>query len=130
MEEWVGRQWHRFITRAAAHEHADAAVELPAVKRSIELLFRAAGGAPAVRLADAAEARHGGPRDWLQRVAGSGTHATRARLEPEVLSLPPRLAVFPDAALNRALYLWLAAQAACLTPTSNFWKRKFFLFLP
>lgn len=119
MEEWVGRQWHRFITRAAAHEHADAAVELPAVKRSIELLFRAAGGAPAVRLADAAEARHGGPRDWLQRVAGSGTHATRARLEPEVLSLPPRLAVFPDAALNRALYLWLAAQAACLTPTGD-----------
>ena len=55
MEEWVGRQWHRFITRAAAHEHADAAVELPAVKRSIELLFRAAGGAPAVRLADAAD---------------------------------------------------------------------------
>ncbi|MDZ5457740.1 nitric oxide reductase activation protein NorD, partial [Azohydromonas lata] len=34
--------------------------------------------------------------------------------DSEVLALPPRLAVFPEAALNRALYLWLAALSAAV----------------
>src|SRR5690606_16595531 len=60
-----------------------------------------------------------GPRDWLQRIAGSGTHAATGRLEPEALSLPPTVAVFDDAALNRALYLWLAAMASVIVPSGD-----------
>ncbi|MCK6423688.1 MAG: VWA domain-containing protein [Burkholderiaceae bacterium] len=112
MEEWVGQQWHRFITRAAAREHAQAAVALPDMARAIGMLFRAGGGPGAVRLSSAAARRVGGTRGWLQRVAGSGTHAELPRLEAETLALPARIAVFPDAELNRALYLWLAALAA------------------
>ncbi|EGJ11063.1 nitric oxide reductase activation protein NorD [Rubrivivax benzoatilyticus] len=119
MEEWVGQHWHRFISRVADRRHADAAVTLPEVQRTITLMFRAGGGAPGLRFASATATRAGGPRGWLQRVAGSGTHAATARLDAEALSLPPEVAVFADAALNRRLYLWLAALAAHYTPTGD-----------
>jgi nitric oxide reductase NorD protein len=119
MEEWVGQQWHRFIHRAASRQHAHAVVHLPDVQRAIGMLFRAAGGAHGVRLAPATDSRSGGPRDWLQRIAGSGTHAATGRLETEALSLPPTVAVFDDVALNRALYLWLAAQGACIEASGD-----------
>lgn len=119
MEEWVGKQWDRFIRRAAHRQHDAAAVSLTQVQRSIGLMFRAAGGAPAVRVVPAGDTRVGGTRDWLQRVAGTGTHAATGRLEPEALSLPPVIAVHAEEALNRALYLWLAALAAHIVPSGD-----------
>ncbi|MBZ8138458.1 VWA domain-containing protein [Rubrivivax gelatinosus] len=119
MEEWVGQQWHRFISRAADRRHAAAAVTLAEAERTIALMFRAGGGAAGLRVAPAAARRAGGPRGWLQRVAGSGTHAATARLEPEALALPPEVAVFADAGLNRRLYLWLAALAASWQPRGD-----------
>ncbi|WP_157268037.1 nitric oxide reductase activation protein NorD [Azohydromonas aeria] len=112
MEEIVGAWWHRAVTRWADRSHPQAAVELAQVQRAIGMLFRGAGGAAAVRIAPAVERRSGGPRGWLQRMAGSGQRAALPRLEPEVLSLPPSIAVFAEAGLNRALYLWLAALSA------------------
>jgi nitric oxide reductase NorD protein len=100
------------VTRVADRSFPEAAVELPQVQRALGMLFRGAGGAGAVRIAPATERRSGGPRGWLQRLAGTDERAALPRLEHEVLALPPRLAVFPDAALNRALYLWLAALSA------------------
>lgn len=119
MEEWVGAQWHRFINKAASRQHAHAAVHLPEMQRAIGMLFRAGGGNHAVRVAPATDVRSGGPRGWLERIAGSGTHAATGRLEPEALSLPPTVAVFDDAALNRALYMWLAAMAAMIEPSGH-----------
>ena len=58
MEEWVGQQWDRFIRRAASRQHEAAAVALPDVQRSITLMFRAAGGAPTVRVAPALSLIH------------------------------------------------------------------------
>lgn len=119
MEEWVGKQWDRFIRRAAHRQHDAAAVSLNEVQRTLALMFRAAGGAHAVRLSPASERRVGGARDWVQRVAGTGTHAATGRLEPDALSLPPSIAVHADPALNRSLYLWLAALAAHIEPTGD-----------
>ncbi|OYU76654.1 MAG: VWA domain-containing protein, partial [Burkholderiales bacterium PBB5] len=116
MEAWIGEQWHRLITRAADRSHAAHAVSLGSVQRSVELLFRSAGGAPGVRVVPAAPARIGGPRDWLQRLAGTGQRAAVSQLDAETLALPPVIAVFDDAALNRDLYLWLAALAAGHVP--------------
>jgi nitric oxide reductase NorD protein len=116
MEEWIGRQWHRFITRAAEGQHVAAAVHLPEVERSLGLLFRAGGGAPGLKLATAGATRTGGPRGWLQQLAGSGTHSAVGQCSAQAWALPPTLAVFDDAALNRALYLWLAALAAHMRP--------------
>ncbi|MEX8518290.1 MAG: nitric oxide reductase activation protein NorD [Leptothrix sp. (in: b-proteobacteria)] len=116
MEEQVGLWWHRFVTQAAQTTHAEAAVPLDEVRRSITLLFRAGGGAAQVRIGEASERRAGGPRGWLQKLAGSGTHEALPVLQPELLALPPTLAMFAERALNRELYLWLAALAAVFEP--------------
>jgi nitric oxide reductase NorD protein len=116
MEAWIGERWHRFITSAADRSFAAQGVTLGTVQVPVGLLFRAAGGAPGVRVVPAAEARIGGPRGWLQRLAGSGTRAALTRLDGETLALPPLIAVFDDAAMNRDLYLWLAALAAVHEP--------------
>ncbi len=119
MEETVGRWWHHSVTRWASSGHPDARVTLAEMQRSIGVLFRAAGGAAATRLTAAAARQHGGTRSWLKKLAGSGQRADTAHLEPEVLALPPALAVFADATLNRDLYLWLALQSAGLQPTND-----------
>ncbi|MEJ6007135.1 VWA domain-containing protein [Paucibacter sp. AS339] len=112
MEEWIGQVWHRLISRAADPRHLAAAVNLKQMQRPIGLLFRAAGGSPAIRVGEAQAAQTGGPRGWLQRVAGVDGRVALARLETDVLSLPAQIAVFDQAALNRTLYLWLAALSA------------------
>ena len=119
MEEWVGQWWHRAISRAADRSHPAAAVTLEQMRRPIVTLFRAAGGDPALRLADAALQRHGGARGWLERIAGSGERAALATLDPQAIALPGQIAVFADAALNRDLYLWLAAAAALFEPRGD-----------
>ncbi len=121
MEEWVGERWHRFISKAAEREHQAAAVALDSVLRPATLLFRAAGGPGAVRLVPAGLARVGGPRDWLQRLAGSGLRAQRPQLDADTLALPPRIAVHAEAQLNRELYLWLAALAAAFERSGQGW---------
>jgi nitric oxide reductase NorD protein len=105
MEEWVGQQWHRVITRLAAPApNAAATVRLADMQRTLALMFRAGGGAPAVRLAPAGERGIGGPRGWLQRIGGGGRGAALAGLQDEVFALPPELAVFGTHALNRDSY--------------------------
>jgi nitric oxide reductase NorD protein len=112
MEERVGRWWHLAISRLASTEHADARVHLKQMEKSIGILFRSAGGAPSLRLTSASAQRVRAPGHWLQRIAGSATHAATAQLEPEVLALPATLAVFASRQLNRDLYLWLAMLSA------------------
>ncbi len=121
MEEWVGERWHRFITKAADKTYPQAAVRLEDVTRAVQMLFRAAGGDPLVRVAPATAQRIGGPRGWLQKVAGQGERAALSTLDLETLALPPVIAAFPDAVLNRDLYLWLAAQGACHAATPAGW---------
>ncbi|MCL1961783.1 MAG: VWA domain-containing protein [Desulfovibrionaceae bacterium] len=121
LEEWVGERWHGLITRAADATYPHAAVQLEQVQRAIAMLFRAAGGDALVRVAPAAAERIGGPRGWLQRVAGAGRRAALSTLDAETLALPSVLAVFDDAALNRDLYLWLAALSACHADVGGNW---------
>lgn len=116
MEERVGLWWHRWVTRAADRSHPQAAVTLEETTRAVTLLLRAAGGDAALRIAPAGLAKAGGPRGWLQRVAGSGTRSERAQLDAQALALPPTLSVFAERELNRDLYLWLAALAAVYEP--------------
>lgn len=119
MEEMVGRWWHNAVTRLAQGGNPESVIHLKDVQKSIGVLFRAAGGSPALRLAPASEQRSGGPRRWLQKVAGSGGRADTARLEPDVLALPASLCVFDNRTLNRDLYLWLAIQSAFFEHTGN-----------
>lgn len=121
MEEWVGGVWHRWITGAAENHFPDAAVSLAEMERHIGVLYRALGGDPGRRVSGAAATRHHGPRRWLSRLAGTHDRVALASLEPDVLRLPTCIDAFPKQALNRDLYLWLAALTACDVAPHDDW---------
>ena len=63
MEEWVGKLWHRWITKAAGGHYPDAAVALKTMERPLAIFFRALGGDAGLRVA-AATADVPGSRAW------------------------------------------------------------------
>ena len=121
MEEWVGSLWDRLITRAALREFPAAAVELNQVEKMLGVVFRSMGGDAGLRVGASQVERHQARRGWLERVAGSGDRVQHAGMDGETLRLPARIALFDDAALNRDLYVWLAALAAHDVPSDEDW---------
>ena len=113
MEEFIGKLWHQWVTKAAGGHYPEAAVKLVEVEKTAGILFRAFGGDPGLNVAAAPLAAHGARRRWLQRLAGSGERVANARRDAETLRLPAEITHFPSRELNRDLYLWLAALAAC-----------------
>ncbi|MDM8562618.1 VWA domain-containing protein [Candidatus Marithioploca araucensis] len=112
MEEHVGQIWHRIITRAAATGYPQATVELKEVSKTVGVLFRALGGDGGLRIEATTAAAHGARRNWLQRIAGTHKQVELCWRDGEVLRLPAQINLFPERAINRDLYLWLAALAA------------------
>ena len=113
MEEAVGKIWHRLISRAADSNYPEAAVTLAEVDTTVGVLFRALGGDGALQVKAAEATAINARRNWLQRIAGSHHEVELAWYDENTLRLPEQLAPFPDRELNRELYLWLAALAAC-----------------
>ncbi|MEX6503675.1 nitric oxide reductase activation protein NorD [Pseudomonas zhanjiangensis] len=112
LEEWVGSVWHRFITRRASPDFPEARVELSSMQRPLAVLFRAMGGASAVAVEAASARELVLRRSLLQQVAGTCQQLPLAWCDASHLRLPPSLAVYPEVALNRELYRWLALLAA------------------
>jgi nitric oxide reductase NorD protein len=112
MEERVGQLWDRLIRHTARREFPQAAARLEDVVRPAGVLFRALGGDGGLRIAAATAAAHGARRRWRERIAGTNLRVELAWRDGEALYLPSTIAVFPQPALNRDLYLWLAALAA------------------
>ncbi len=113
MEEAVGKIWHRLISRAADRGYPEAAVTLDDVITMVGVLFRALGGSGALQVKAAEATAFKVRRNWLQRLAGSQQEVELAWYDEDTLRLPPQLSPFPERNLNRELYLWLAALAAC-----------------
>jgi nitric oxide reductase NorD protein len=124
MEEQIGQLWHRLVTRAARRDYPEAAVRLPEVQQAAAMMFRALGGTRGLRVEAATETRHGARRGLLERIAGTAQHVELAWRDEEALRLPSRIAVFPDRALNRELYLWLAALAAGGEDSAGDWLQR------
>jgi nitric oxide reductase NorD protein len=112
LEAQVGALWHRFITHKAQRQYPTAAVALAEIEKMAGLWFRAFGGDPGLRVTAGAATRHGGRRRWLARLAGVQEKAALSYRDGETLQLPATVALFPDRALNRDLYLWLTVLAA------------------
>ena len=121
MEERVGEFWHRLVTRAARRDHPEAAVTLGEVDRAVAVLFRALGGDPGVRIEAGSARQHGARRTFLQKLAGSGDRAGFCWRDDDSFRLPAEVALLPTRALNRDLYLWLAALAAAPDPGPGSW---------
>ena len=110
LEEQVGRAWHRLAGRPTSFAHyPEAAVELAALRGALAVFFRALGGNPAVRVVESPVSRSDHRLSWRQRLAMSEERLPIAKRDEETLQLPARLDCFPDRALNRDLYFWLAA---------------------
>ncbi|HPQ97104.1 MAG TPA: hypothetical protein PLN94_16125, partial [Thiolinea sp.] len=109
MEEWVGKIWHRVITRSARREYPQARVRLEDMRLALGVLLRALSRDGGLQIQAAAAIGNTASRTLLQRVAGADLKRQAAWREPEVLHLPDSIAVFPQQALNRDLYLWLTA---------------------
>ena len=124
MEEQIGQLWHRLVTRAARRDYPGAAVTLSEVQQATAMLFRALGGQRGLRVEAAIETRHRAHRGLLERIAGTAQHVELAWCDEEALRLPARIAAFPDRALNRELYLWLAALAAGEHDSAGDWLQR------
>lgn len=112
MEEWVGSLWHKYITKKASTEYAQAKIDFTEVNKSVGVVFRAMGGHSVKRIEAASARDYLVRRTWLQKIAGENQQVSLAWQDEESLRLPESLAVFPSKTLNRELYLWLAILAA------------------
>ena len=120
-EELVGRHWHRLVgDRSSYPRHPDAAVPLEALRHRLAVFYRGLGGDHGVRLGASAKSESGHRMTFLQRLGlGSGERLDKARLDGEVLQLPPSIDLFPEARLNELLYEWLAAFFAHARPMAG-----------
>lgn len=121
MEEQVGELWHRLVTRLAHPGFPPAAVELPEVERAVGVMFRALGGDGGLQVSNAEQIENKAKRSWLQKLAGSQQRVALAWRDDAFLRLPPVLDCLPTRALNRELYLWLAALAVSTDAVDEDW---------
>lgn len=119
MEDRVGLWWHHTVSSWVERGYPEHAVRMDEVERSIGYMFRAGGGATHIRIAQASSKSLHGPRGWLERLAGSGLREVQSHLDRDALALPKELHVFDSKALNRALFLWLAAHASVMEDTGD-----------
>ena len=117
VEETVGRFWHRWASGAASYpDHPEAAVSLERLRPMLGVFFRAGGGEAGLEVAAIARRASAHRLSLRQRLGLDEEDLDQARRDEEHLLLPPRLALFPEAALNRDLYLWLTAYLAEARP--------------
>ncbi|WP_447044122.1 VWA domain-containing protein [Vreelandella sp. H-I2] len=113
VEEFVGRHWHRWASVAASYpDHPDAAVQLETLRPMLGVFFRASGGEAGIDVSAIAGRSSSHRLSLRQRLGFDEEVLDQARRDEERLLLPPRIALFSDAALNRDLYLWLVAYLA------------------
>lgn len=123
MEEWIGGVWDRLVRRAAHRGFPDAEVTLDTMREVLPPYFRALGGDPGVAVKSGSALAHGAHRRWLERVAGTAERTEVAWCNADTLNLPERIDTFPQADLNRDLYLWLATLAAFAGDEADGWRR-------
>lgn len=123
MEEWIGSIWHKFIMQKSRTDFNHARVDFAQVSKSARVIYRALGGDPAKRIEAAAPRDYLVRRTILQKISGSHLQQSLAWQEETSLRLPDSIAIFPTKALNKELYLWLAALAAHSPVKFNHWAK-------
>jgi nitric oxide reductase NorD protein len=108
MEEWVGKAWHKLITRTASREYPQARVNLEEMRKTLGIVLRALSGDAGLQIRQSSAVANGARRSLMQRLAGTGLKTSAAWRDADSLNLPDSIAIFPQRELNRELYLWLA----------------------
>jgi nitric oxide reductase NorD protein len=112
MEEYIGALWDKLVTRVAYRGFPAARVELKQMERIAPIFFRALGGDAGLNLQSGTSTEHGARRSLFERIAGIGERVELAWSDQVTLHLPAWIEYFPQAELNRELYLWIIALAA------------------
>lgn len=113
LEETVGQLWHRLVGRAATYpRYPELGVSLDEVRGYLAVFFRGLGGEAGVQLAGTAARASSHRLNFLQRLGVTEERMEQPGRDAATLFLPPQIELFPSAALNRSLYLWLAAYFA------------------
>ncbi|SLN65233.1 von Willebrand factor type A domain protein [Roseovarius albus] len=116
-EETVGNIWHGLVSEPdCTLAYPEAMSTLSSMSTSLLFLFRALGGSGAVEIAPAPATRSQHRIGARRKLGNADLRQYQASFDSEKLLLPPDIAIFPDADLNRATYLWLAASAALSDP--------------
>ncbi len=117
LEDTVGKFWHRLVgEKHSWPRFPEAAVTLDQVRGQLAVFFRGLGGDRGVAITAASLRTSTHRLTWKQRVGMEDERMVVASRDEVSLSLPDQLDHFPDAALNRDLYFWLAAFFAALPP--------------
>lgn len=112
-EETVGDLWHTMASEIGATvTYPEAGVPLASVRQSLAVLFRALGGAAAVEISEGSASLVQHRQPVRRKLGADRDREWLARFDGERLALPPFIAAFPEAGLNRAAYFWLTALAA------------------
>lgn len=115
LEETVGRAWHRLIGHVRTWpRHPEHAVHLATVQPVLAVCFRGFGGEGAVQIATARARTSGHRLGWRQRMGLGEEKLAQPSRDVASLMLPTVIDLFPDRALNRDLYIWLAAYMAAM----------------
>lgn len=113
LEETVGHFWHRLVGRAVTYpRYPEHGVSLDEVRGSLSVFFRGLGGETGVQLAGTAARASSHRLNFLQRLGATEERLEQPGRDAATLFLPTRIELFPSHALNRALYLWIAAYFA------------------
>lgn len=113
VEEFVGRHWHRWASSTSSYpDHPKAAVRLNDLRTMLGVFFRSGGGEAGVEVSAIARRNSSHRLPLRQRLGLDEEPLDQARRDEEHLLLPPRIALFAEADLNRELYLWLTAYLA------------------
>ena len=104
----------------ADKNYPDAEVELADIKKIIGIFFRALGGDGSLNVAQTDESEYTSERSFLKRIARSSEKYEFAWIDENSLRLPKVIDYFPTKALNKDLYLWLAALAS-ISKQSDSW---------
>ncbi|EME71092.1 nitric oxide reductase activation protein [Paramagnetospirillum caucaseum] len=118
LEERVGTLWHRWVgEKASWPSFPEAEVTLESMRPRLAVFFRGVGGDRGLQIASAAARDSGHRLSFRQRIGMETERLVAATRDETSLSLPPAMALFPSAQLNRDLYVWLAAYFAVLEPS-------------
>lgn len=122
MEEWVGKVWHKWVTRSVNHDYPQARVNLDEMRKTLGIVLRALSGDAGLQIRQSMEIASNAPRNLMQRIAGTGLKTQAAWRDADSLNLPDSIAMFPQRELNREMYLWLTvlgSRGVWHTPSSQ-----------
>jgi len=107
MEEYVGKIWHRAISKFSDHRFPEATVYLADISDRLALQFHALGGHASIQIMPTQRTLWAAKPSLMSRFANVGDKTELAWKDAESIRLPSEIAVFPSKSLNQKLYLWL-----------------------